>query len=299
MGMNQIPVSIIYVNWNCSAEIIRSIESVRKENGGRVLEIIVVDNNSSEDLAVFDQPGVRLIRSEVNGGFGAGCNIGARAARGEYLLLLNPDTILYNDVPAILYDFMERHPLAGAAGPMVYNEDGTLDYGAGRRWMSLTNDVLEHSTLCFRFPRLPLIGRPYYGDWDHRSTRRVECLLGACMMFRKKAFEAAGGFDEAFFLYCEEVDLCRRLDRAGWEIYYVHPAETLHRGRISTIKFYGEFDKIIRQYLASSELYFRKNFGRPYAAVWRFTIGCIYFLKYLRRRRKEDLWRARWGFRLV
>ncbi|MDR2391401.1 MAG: glycosyltransferase family 2 protein [Planctomycetota bacterium] len=297
--MAETDVSIIYVNWNCSGEMLGSIDSVRALAKGCACEIIVVDNNSSENLAPLEQPGIRLIRSPRNGGFGAGCNLGAQAAAGKYLLFLNPDTILQNDAPDILFRFMEDHPGTGACGPTVLNDDGSVSYGAGRRCLSLINDILEHTSLCFRFPRVPFIGRPYYGNWDHRSTREVECLVGACMMFRKNAFRDLGGFDEQFFLYCEEVDVCRRTLRSGYAIHYVHTARVMHECRKSTMQYYGTYHKIVMQYLKSCHIYFRKNSGRIHARIWRCCIGLIYAAKYLRRRRPEDREIAGWGFSRV
>ncbi|MCC8190061.1 MAG: glycosyltransferase family 2 protein [Planctomycetes bacterium] len=294
--MVEIDVSIIYVNWNCSAEMVDSIASVQARATGRSHEIIVVDNDSTEPLDRLERPDIRLIRNGKNGGFGAGCNRGAREARGKYLLFLNPDTILENDVPGILADFLDSHPEAAACGPTVLDDDGTVSYGAGRRCLSLANDILEHSTLCFRFPRLPGIGRPYYGGWDHASTRRVECLVGACMLFRREVFAALGGFDERFFLYCEEVDLCKRVGAAGYAIYYVHTARVMHACRKSTLQYYGTYHRIVMQYLESCQIYFRKHHGRLYARLWRRAIGGIYGAKYCLRRRPEDRAIARWGF---
>ncbi|MCA1986947.1 MAG: glycosyltransferase family 2 protein, partial [Desulfovibrio sp.] len=215
-------VSIIYVNWNAADEIAASIESVRNTVAGVAYEIIVVDNNSPESCDVLDQEDVVLIRNPVNAGFGAGCNLGVSRSRGRHLLFLNPDTRLRNDILSCLSRFLDEHPTAGACGPMVLREDGSIDYGAARANLTVFNEFLEHSTLAFRFPRSKILGRPYYSYWDHQSTRTVDSLLGACMLFRRDLFQQLGGFDERFFLYAEEVDLCKRTWDAGFEIYYVH-----------------------------------------------------------------------------
>ncbi len=299
--LNLPSVSIVYVNWNCSSDILQSLESVRQKVLGVSYEVIVVDNDSqNDDLSALEAaPEVRLIRHKANNGFGAGCNVGANAARGEFLFFLNPDTILINDVPTILSNFLLAHPQVSACGPTVLNEDGTIDFGGGRRDQSIVNEILEHSTLCFRFPKVPFIGRPYYGDWDHCSTRQVDCLVGAAMMFRKNAFQRIGGFDENFFLYCEEMDLCLRTRKSQGPIFYVHLGEVLHKCRRSTIKLYGSFTKILKQCLVSREYLFGKHHGPFYVAGWRFSLGFIYFLKYLRSRQQEDLDICRWGFYLA
>ncbi|MDR1612307.1 MAG: glycosyltransferase family 2 protein [Planctomycetota bacterium] len=297
--MDEVDVSIIYVNWNCSGEMLKSIASVRRLATGCTREIIVVDNLSPEDISGLEQPDIHLIRNPVNGGFGSGCNVGAKAAKGKYLLFLNPDTLLLNDVPGILFGFLEKHPDAGACGAMLRDSDGAINYNGGRRRLGLVNEILEHSSLCFKYPRVPFIGRPYYGNWDHRSTRQVQCLCGACMMFRREVFFAEGGFDERFFMYCEEMDLCRRTLLAGRKIFYVHSAELMHENRKSTMQYYGTFHRFVMQYLDSTRIHFLKHYGRVYTRVWRWCIGGIYFLKYVRHRRKEDLEKARWGMSFV
>lgn len=298
--MNGIDVSIIYVNWNSGAEILASVESIRELSTGCSREIIVVDNNTPDSLAPLEnQPDVRLIRNPVNAGFGSGCNLGAGEAKGRYILFLNPDTVLRNDVPGILFRFLESRPDCAVCGGMLLNSDGTVNYSGGRRCHSMLNDIFEHSSLCFRFPTAPIIGRPYYGDWDHRSTRAVECLCGACMMFRREAFEDLGGFDERFFMYCEEMDLCLRIKRKGLKVYYVHEAVLVHAERKSSIQYFAEDHRVTMQLMNSEAIYFRKNHGRLYAGIWRRLVGIIYGLKYVLHRRPVDLEKFEWGFKRV
>ncbi|MEE4261771.1 MAG: glycosyltransferase family 2 protein, partial [Desulfobacteraceae bacterium] len=159
----------------------------------------------------------------------------------------------------------------------------------------LVNEFLEHSTLAFKFPRNRLLGRPYYSYWDHHSSRPVGTLLGACMMFRREAFEALGGFDERFFLYFEEVDLCTRMHRAGWQVWYVHTCRLLHEGHKSVIREYGSLNPLFLVYFESAEKYFKKHHGKRYAHLWRLMLAWLYLIRFLLRRRPEMWTYFKWG----
>lgn len=288
-------ISVIYINWNSSEDVITSMASVQRWSQNQDYEFIVVDNASHADISRLERSDVTLIRNSANLGFAAGCNIGARKARGNFLLFLNPDTVLLNDVLGGLVSFLNAHPEAGAAGPMTLETNGSIHYGAARALPDLSNEFLEHSTLTFKFPRSRLLGKPYYSYWDHQSSRPVGTLLGACMMVRRKAFEALGGFDERFFLYFEEVDLCKRMHRTGWQIWYVHTARLLHEGHKSITREYGSVDALFLVYFESAEKYFKKHHGRLYAYLWRLMLAGIYLARFLRRRR-PDLWTYfKWG----
>ena len=293
-----IDVSVIYVNWNCADDILKSVESV-KETTRLNYEIIVVDNASPEGIRDLERDDIRLIRNQANVGFGAGCNAGARHANGELLLFLNPDTVLIDDVPSCLAAFLKEHPGAGGAGPMVLELDGKIHFGAGRSFPGIVNEFLEHSTLTFKRPQGRLTGRPYYSFWDHDSTRPVDALLGACMMFRRELFEKLGGFDERFFLYYEEVDLCKRSWDAGRPIYYVHTCRLRHVGHQSVIKEYGSLEPAHFHYFESANKYFKKHQGAGYAFLWRIMFTMIYLARYMRRRRHIFLAYAKWGLGIV
>ena len=188
-------VSIIYVNWNSADEITESLASLESVCRACSYEVIIVDNDSPEKPVSLERGDVNLVLNPENKGFGAGCNVGARHARADHLLFLNPDTIVRNDVPAILLDFMRQHPEAGACGSVLLNTEGVISSGCSRRFPSLFNTILELSSLCFRFPHAPVIGRPFYGEREHDATRAVDCVNGCCLMMRKDFFTEVGGFD--------------------------------------------------------------------------------------------------------
>jgi GT2 family glycosyltransferase len=275
-------VSIIYVNWNCEDEILASISSVREQSQTIEYEVIVADNASPQGSTRLRlDPGVKLVRNNMNGGFGAGCNLGARYAAGRYLLFLNPDTRFLNDVLAELVRFLDGQPCAAIAGPLVEDGAGKLSFEAGRSLPTLLNEFLQHSTLAFKFPKGPWTSQPYLSCWDHKSTREVETVLGACMLVRSDAFRRIGGFDEAFFLYSEELDLCHRFRLDGLQIWYIHTARLLHKERQSTIQLFGSVGRIVLQNMYSQHYYFRKHYGPRIAFLWRHMIAALYLLRYL------------------
>jgi GT2 family glycosyltransferase len=291
-------VSIIYVNWNCEEEILASIASVREKSQSTEYEVIVVDNDSPQgSRKVSADPGVRLIRSEANRGFGAGCNLGALQAQGRYLLFLNPDTRFLNDVLRVLVEFLDQRPCAAVAGPLVEDAAGKISFEAGRSLPTLCNEFLQHSTLAFRFPNGPVTSQPYLSNWDHKSTREVETVLGACMLVRSEAFRRIGGFDEAFFLYSEELDLCYRLRCGGGQIWYVHTAQLLHKERQSTIQLFGSVGRIVLQNMHSQHYYFKKHRGPGIAFVWRHMVAALYLLRYLTTKERLHYEYFRWAIK--
>lgn len=289
-------VSFIYVNWNAEDEILRSVATVREKTRGVDYEIVVVDNASAQGTARLErEPGIRLVKNPVNSGFGAGCNLGVKNSQGRFLFFINPDTRMENDAASILVAYLDARPTAGAAGPKVLDAQGRIHPGGARSFHTLFNEFLEHSALTFRFPKGRITGRPYYSFWDHDSTREVDALIGAAMVFKREVFERLGGFDERFFLYCEEIDLCRRLWQAGHSVHYVHEAVVTHLEKYSADQYFKDFHALILQHLASLRLYMRKHHGMFQTFLWQVMIVVLYGLKALRNRDRRYLEYCRFG----
>jgi N-acetylglucosaminyl-diphospho-decaprenol L-rhamnosyltransferase len=193
-------------------------------------EIIVVDNASADDsvrMVQTDFPQVRLIASEQNLGFVRANNLALRESLGDHLLLLNPDTELQDGAVAILQGFLDARPRAGAVGPRLVYGDGALQHAAFGfptllqtyfdffRWPAR----LLQSTLNGRYPVTAYSGQSF----------RVDFVLGACLMIRRDAMEQVGLLDERYFMYCEEMDWCKRLGQAGWEVWCEPGATVVHR----------------------------------------------------------------------
>lgn len=202
-------------------------------------EIIVVDNASADGSAALVReqfPQVQLIANTENRGFAAGCNQGLQKAKGDLLCLLNPDTLLFPGALDALASFLEAHREVGVVGPTLLHSDGTYQHAAFRfptLPMALIdffplNHRLLNSRLNGRYP-LTLYERPF--AMDHP--------LGACMMVRRETCTDMGLLDEQFFMYCEEIDWCRRIKQAGWAIMHVPGARVVHHCGRSTSQAAG------------------------------------------------------------
>lgn len=228
--MTSAAVSAICVSYNCADLLRATLASLTRQEVPGGVEIIVVDNASRDDsaAAASEFEGVSVIPLEENVGFGAANNVGARRAGGELLLFANPDVECPPGVVAALADFMAQHPGAAAAGPTTVDREGRLQKFCARKFPRLGNMLflvsgIEES----RWAGSPLAHRFYPPAFYGRGPAEAEVLAGAFMLVRRRAFEAVGGFDEGYFLYGEDVDLCRRLWREG-TVWYVPVGPVRH-----------------------------------------------------------------------
>lgn len=216
----KIQLSVVIVTWNsldcvgnCLNSLIKGLEIIRSE-------IIVIDNKSSDDTVLKIKPkfpGVIIIENQENRGFGAANNQGLELAHGEYVLFLNPDTILPSKSVRLMLAFLKNYPAAGMVGPEQKDENGKIIFNFSRYTM---RGLLEYgvekfapnSSLCFA------LRKPY----------RVRFLNGGCWMIRKKALVSVGGYDNRLFLYGEEPDVCLRMRKAGWDIYFLRNVWITH-----------------------------------------------------------------------
>jgi N-acetylglucosaminyl-diphospho-decaprenol L-rhamnosyltransferase len=223
-------VSVVIVTYNSARVIDRCLESLREHESDSV-EVIVVDNASSDDTRERIEkrfPSVRLLTRPANEGLSAGINVGVAASHAPLVFLLNPDTHMTQPVLSALADFVDRDIKMGAAGPKLLNEDGTLQPSC-RRYPTLWL-VFFHRTsgLNRLLPGNPVARDYLMSDFDHDSERDVDWLSGAALMVRRSALEAIGGMDEGYFLYFEDVDLCHRLHDAGYRVVYYPKVELVH-----------------------------------------------------------------------
>ncbi len=245
-------LSVLIVAWNCRDHVRRCLEALGPAVAGAPAEIIIADNASTDGTAEMlrqNFPGIYLIDMGRNAGFAAAVNRAAGAARGEFLWLLNPDTIPTAQCVAALLECLRRQPRAGAAGPRLLDVGGATDPRSARRYPTIWSDWAEKAglrRLALRLTRLP-------GAWD--ESRPAPCVSGAALCVRRAAlgwgpdpmrpgawpadgqdahkgrcYRGTDVLDERFFLYAEDVDLCRRLDAAGWEVWYCGAATLTHWG---------------------------------------------------------------------
>ena len=216
-------VTVVVVTYNALPLLEKSLESVRR------YETIVVDHGSTDGTVDFVRdrfPEARVIEQE-NLGFGAGNNTGMRAASGDYFLLVNADAWVVGDAVERLVEFAESRPEAALVGPKLLNPDGTLQRSV-RGFPSVWRIATEYLFLRKLAPSSRLLNAFYGAGFDHESVREAEFLGGACLLVRREAFEAVGGFDEDFFMMSEEVDWCYRFRQAGWKVLFFPGAEVVH-----------------------------------------------------------------------
>lgn len=260
-------LSIIIVNWNTAELLVQCLRSIYAHPPDRDFEIFVVDNASTDTSVqmVREQfPQVKLLENGVNLGFAGGNNQAIRQSNGRYVLLLNPDTEMKPDALEKLVNFMKVHPQAGAVGARILNPDGTLQ-----------TSCYPRPTLSREFWRLFHLDviRPYGShdmtDWNLEEAREVDVLLGACLLLRRTALDQIGLLDENYFIYSEEVDLCYRLQKANWCLYWVPQAQVVHYGGQSTQQVAAE----MFMHLYKSKLAFvRKHYGWSASQIYKLIL---------------------------
>jgi N-acetylglucosaminyl-diphospho-decaprenol L-rhamnosyltransferase len=223
-------ISIIIVNYRTPDDLCRLLESLRRHAPSDPHETIVVDNASGDDsldraLSLF--PEIRAIRNPENRGFAAGVNRGIAEARGEVILLLNPDIQVLPGSIDQLHRFLVDHPRAGLVASRLLNPDGSLQHTC-RRFYTLRTILLRRSFLGRLFPESRALKDHLMLDYDHREARVVDWVAGACMMVRREALDEVGPMDERYFMYFEDVDWCTRMHRRGWDVWYVPESEMIH-----------------------------------------------------------------------
>jgi GT2 family glycosyltransferase len=221
-------------------------------------DVFVVDNGSpdgSPEMVAEEFPEIHLLALGENRGFAAANNRAIREADARYLLFLNPDTEVLGDAPIALLRFMDEHPAAGAAGGRLLNPDLSFQHSCFR-FPTLPMSFLDFFPLNHRLANSSVNGR--YPRARYRRAFRIDHPLGACLMVRREVVERIGGFDEGYFMYCEEVDWCYRMRQAGWEIWYTPSAEIIHHAGSSTRQSAGP---MLVQLHRSRDRFFRRHYG--------------------------------------
>jgi len=234
--MDNIDVSIIIVNWNTCRITCDCLESIYSDSHKLDYEVIVVDN-ASEDDSVREiekhYPRVRLIKNKRNRGFAGANNQGLGVAEGEYVLLLNSDTIILDHAIEKTLMFMREHPDTGICGCRVLNPDKTLQPTCFM-YPSALNMLISASYINKLFPKSPLFGREQMTWWDRDCVRDVDVVTGCFMLIKAEVIRQVGPMDENFFMFGEETDWCYRFKKAGWRPVFTPVAEIIHLGGGST-----------------------------------------------------------------
>ena len=258
-------LSIIIVNYNVKEFLQNLIHSIEKASTNLAVEIIVIDNASDDgsvEVLKEKHAQVKLIANKTNFGFGKANNQGLKIAKGKYILFINPDTLVSEDTLETMLDFLESHAEVGLAGCKILNDNGAF-YLPCRRgfpgpWASFTK-VTGLSTL---FPKSKIFARYNLTYLDENKSYEVDAVSGSFMLMRKEVYEKVGGFDEQFFMYGEDLDLCYRVQKSGYKVYYVHTTQIIHYQGESTKRssfdetkvFYSAMHLFVKKHLSSSFL---------------------------------------------
>ncbi len=261
-------ISIIIVNYKSKGFTLNCIKSISEadfncDNKKLKYEIIVVDNNSKDDIGdilVWQNPDVKFIQSDENKGMGAGNNIGIKNAQGKYIIVMNPDTIAMKNTFVDLYKYMEKNEDVGIVGPKQLNPDKSIQNSC-YRWHSILTPAYRRTPLGkFNFAKKS-IENFLMKDFDKKSIKEVNWLLGSFLFIRNEAFNAVGLFDERFFLYFEDTDLCRRFWEENWKVIYHPEIEIIHNHNRESakVKWYKFFISVAaRQHIISWIKYLKK-----------------------------------------
>ncbi len=258
-------LSIIIVNYNVKEFLQNLIHSIEKASTNLTKEIIIIDNASDDGSVDFIKekfPQIKLIANQTNLGFGKANNIGLKQATGKYILLINPDTLVAEDTFEKMIQFFESNKNIGLAGCKILNPDGTLQLACRRSFPGPWTSFTKVTGLSNLFPNSKIFARYNLTYLDENKSYEVDAISGSFMMMRKEVYEKVGGFDEQFFMYGEDLDLCYRIQKAGYKVFYVHSTQIIHykgestkRSSIDETKvFYSAMHLFVKKHLSTSFL---------------------------------------------
>lgn len=281
-NVNKIDVSVITVNWNGASHIKTMIESLRKYTKDLTYEVIIVDNGSEKSdqkqlsdltLSIKDKIAIKLIFNNNNYGFGKGCNIGAKHAKGTYLAFVNPDVTFIDNTLCVLLKALEQNPLIGLIGPKITSSGCTTVYSAMKKSSILSIALGQTTEPIARFLRLKTAGGfyldqdlPHYCDW----------VYGSFMVLPQRVFFTVKGFDERYFMYAEEADLCLSIKKAGYLVRYFPNSKIVHEGEGVAKKVP---DLTITRKAESEFKFFSKWNSKFYASINCLINGVLFWVK--------------------
>jgi len=258
-------LSIIIVNFNVKEFLQNLLNSIDKASSNISKEIIVIDNASDDgSVEVIKEkfPSVKLLENKINVGFGRANNQGLAIAKGKYILFINPDSIVSEDTLEKMISFFESHSDCGLAGCKILNSDGTLQLACRRSFPGPWTSFTKVTGLSNLFPRSKIFARYNLTYLDENKTYEVDAVSGSFMMIRKEVYEKTSGFDEQFFMYGEDLDLCYRVQKNNYKVFYVHDTQIIHykgestkRSNLDETKlFYDAMHLFVKKHLSSFPL---------------------------------------------
>ncbi len=264
-------LSIVIVNYQTFELTRDTVNSILKYSYPFSYEIIVVDNASNDDslakLKDYFKDSVKFIESDENKGFAAGNNLALRQVDSDYILLLNSDTVVWENTLEQVYNYMEKHPDVGACGCRVRLENGELDKACKRTFPNVKNSFFR----LFHIPNKSKDDNYNLTDLPDDEVYEIDCLTGAFMFIKNEALKQAGLFDETFFMYGEDIDLCYRIKDAGWKIVYYGKSSITHFKGASSKK---QKNKLIYEFYRAMYIYYKKHHAKESS----FIVNIIVYL---------------------
>jgi N-acetylglucosaminyl-diphospho-decaprenol L-rhamnosyltransferase len=269
------PLRLVVVTYSPGESLAAFLTSLRTATT-RPYDVVLADNGSTDgapEAAVA--PGVELLHTGGNLGYGSAANVGARGFDGEWLVVANPDVEWEPGSLDLLLAAGQRWPQAGCLGPAIRTPDGRL-YPSARAFPSLGRGI-GHALFGWVWPGNPWT-RSYRAELGSPVEGPTGWLSGSCMLLRREAFDGVGGFDPSYFMYCEDMDLCRRLAEAGWANVYVPSAVITHQGGHATSRAAGP---MLREHHRALYRYLSRQYSGPRWAPVRLLLGAGLLLRYL------------------
>ena len=257
-------VSVIIVTYESRDFIDACLESIFRTSREWIADCYIVDNASQDgttERILGSFPGVQLIANSENLGFGRAVNIAAQRCTGEFLLILNPDTIAQPEAATELVQFLRYRPQAGACGPKVISPNGRFRNDSRRGFPTPLNAFGYFSGLDRLFPQSRTFGG-YHRRWLSPEREVVtDCLSGSCLLIRRSVYESVGGFDEDYFLFGEDIDLCWKIKQSGWETWFIPAAVVVH-AKGASMRFVPLTAR--REFYRSMRLFIEKRLASRY-----------------------------------
>jgi len=272
-------LSIIIVNYNVKFFLEQCLYSLRKSAAGIQNEIIVIDNHSTDGSVNYLQarfPEVQFVISDTNIGFAKASNKGLQYATGEYILFLNPDTLLSEDTLKRCIGFFKNNSDAGSLGVKMIDGSGRFLKESKRSFPSPLTSLFKLFGLSKLFPHSEIFSRYYLGHLDKNKNHEVDVLAGAFMMLRKEVINTLGSFDEKFFMYGEDIDLSYRIQKSGYKNYYIADTEIIHFKGESTRR--GGLNYVLMFYKAMS-IFVKKHYGGTKAGVFNVALHIAIWIR--------------------
>ncbi len=284
-------ISVLIVSYNVKQYIVHCIDSIKRSDYNGNVEIIVVDNNSfdgSLSEIKLKHSEVATIQNDANVGFGKAVNQAAKNATGDYLLILNPDTIIEEGTISTFVKYLQENKNVGLVGPKIVNSDGSLQKGCKRSFPTIAVALPKILGLDKIFPKSKWTGKYNLNYLDPDKIHTVEAISGSCMFIRGELFNKIGGFDEQYFMFGEDLDLCYQIYKHDFEIHYLPTTQIIHyQGESVKSAPYDSLNAFYNAMIIFSEKHFSRSKGFLTKLVIRSGIVIRKFISLINNRRSQ------------